>query len=153
MIRRPPRSTRCCTLFPYTTLFRSVLTSADILLSRLLHSPRRCNRCARIPSEIGRHTSELQSHSNISYAVFCLKKKKFVNNLMERGKKSLAERIFYQAMDMIFNDTAPPEIYTLLYTLSLHDALPIYLTWGPCFDYQKQFFTGKDDKVSIWPYL
>src|SRR5256885_4432522 len=27
------------------------------------------------------------------------------------------------------------------------------LTWGPCFDYQKQFFTGKDDKVSIWPYL
>jgi hypothetical protein len=27
------------------------------------------------------------------------------------------------------------------------------LTWGPCFDYQKQFFTGKDDKVSVWPYL
>ena len=27
------------------------------------------------------------------------------------------------------------------------------LTWGPCFDYQKQFFTGKDDRVSIWPYL
>src|SRR5437867_10200721 len=27
------------------------------------------------------------------------------------------------------------------------------LTWGPCFDYQKQFFTGQDDKVSVWPYL
>ena len=27
------------------------------------------------------------------------------------------------------------------------------LTWGPCFDYQKQFFTGKDDKVSQYPYL
>ena len=48
------------------------------------------------------HTSELQSQSVISYAVFCLKK-------------------------IFFNDTATTEIYTICYTLSLHDALPIYL--------------------------
>src|SRR6056300_1785033 len=68
MIRRPPRSTLILTLFPYTTLFRS-LTHPPTLL--------RCMRlceCMRERSE--EHTSELQSHSEISYAVFCLKKKK-----------------------------------------------------------------------------
>src|SRR3546814_2674094 len=77
MIRRPPRSTRTDTLFPYTTLFRSPGDPA----------PR---RRGRRPSESGRgpispdsspfrseeHTSELQSLMRISYAVFCLKKKK-----------------------------------------------------------------------------
>src|SRR5881296_3961180 len=69
MIRRPPRSTRCCTLFPYTTLFRS-LPGVDRLwpLAVVVHGG------AWKRSE--EHTSELQSHSNISYAVFCLKKKK-----------------------------------------------------------------------------
>src|SRR3546814_12357176 len=76
MIRRPPRSTRTDTLFPYTTLFRSlralVLDEAGgeeqcaplLLLGRGAH----CR------SE--EHTSELQSLMRISYAVFCLKKKK-----------------------------------------------------------------------------
>src|SRR5881296_2011676 len=68
MIRRPPRSTRCCTLFPYTTLFRSRSGR------RWSRSPHRPTRSPRRRSE--EHTSELQSHSNISYAVFCLKKKK-----------------------------------------------------------------------------
>src|SRR3546814_7581854 len=80
MIRRPPRSTRTDTLFPYTTLFRSELVN---------HSP-----ASRPTSQMGRgtktwwtiaqlheirseeHTSELQSLMRISYAVFCLKKKK-----------------------------------------------------------------------------
>src|SRR5881296_4357609 len=69
MIRRPPRSTRCCTLFPYTTLFRSLPGSAH------RRRPARCP-AGRVAPRSEEHTSELQSHSNISYAVFCLKKKK-----------------------------------------------------------------------------
>src|SRR3546814_7319635 len=83
MIRRPPRSTRTDTLFPYTTLFRSTM----------LHDSR-CPTCDRSrPSFVDQraecllgpmdgtsrseeHTSELQSLMRISYAVFCLKKKK-----------------------------------------------------------------------------
>src|SRR5881296_3480903 len=69
MIRRPPRSTRCCTLFPYTTLFRSPE-------ERVIHAGRTpVRRRAAATARSEEHTSELQSHSNISYAVFCLKKK------------------------------------------------------------------------------
>src|SRR3546814_5608909 len=88
MIRRPPRSTRTDTLFPYTTLFRSALhdrrrahqldhLGVDILLLEI---------AALEGDEIGQrseeHTSELQSLMRISYAVFCLKKKKsqLINN-------------------------------------------------------------------------
>src|SRR3546814_1048701 len=83
MIRRPPRSTRTDTLFPYTTLFRSFLTrqrSGTSLSSRArgghrsAEQTRRAPRAARGRSE--EHTSELQSLMRISYAVFCLKKKK-----------------------------------------------------------------------------
>src|SRR3546814_3258058 len=99
MIRRPPRSTRTYTLFPYTTLFRS-----NCALDRLLSRPR-CAACLRHHRrrQLGRrggagdrqpgadartcglqrylarseeHTSELQSLMRISYAVFCLKKQK-----------------------------------------------------------------------------
>src|ERR1044071_10105835 len=66
MIRRPPRST----LFPYTTLFRSS--------PREPGRPARRRRVARAAHEGARseeHTSELQSRVDISYAVFCLKKK------------------------------------------------------------------------------
>src|SRR5213594_62436 len=70
MIRRPPRSTQAFTLFPYTTLFRSPdLITANQLRARTLWD---------IAGEAGRseeHTSELQSRTLISYAVFCLKKK------------------------------------------------------------------------------
>src|SRR3546814_3163177 len=96
MIRRPPRSTRTDTLFPYTTLFRS--------LSRRLGSPlsifqsdgnsgHRENAAWQNPHMIPKvqpsvpartrseeHTSELQSLMRISYAVFCLKKKKTTTN-------------------------------------------------------------------------
>src|SRR3546814_1557946 len=77
MIRRPPRSTRTDTLFPYTTLFRSPTHDYRI--------PRGCFR--RLPQSLSsflprseEHTSELQSLMRISYAVFCLKKKKQSNN-------------------------------------------------------------------------
>src|SRR5881628_356865 len=67
MIRRPPRSTRQSTLFPYTTLFRS--NRAPRILA--------CQGCPRGRGDerSEEHTSELQSLTDISYAVFCLKKK------------------------------------------------------------------------------
>src|SRR3546814_3679187 len=79
MIRRPPRSTRTDTLFPYTTLFRSPrqhhgIGPCDEPLSRALR------RCGRERGRSEEHTSELQSLMRISYAVFCLKKKKLVHN-------------------------------------------------------------------------
>src|SRR3546814_1106674 len=70
MIRRPPRSTRTDTLFPYTTLFRSPRSTSRTGCCRTSsssHWPRRSEE----------HTSELQSLMRISYAVFCLKKKIF----------------------------------------------------------------------------
>src|SRR3546814_6613392 len=88
MIRRPPRSTRTDTLFPYTTLFRS-----------LGHIPcpfgfGYCRFPTGLPGKQAdrkEHTSELQSLMRISYAVFCLKKKKktkknkrIIHNSIER---------------------------------------------------------------------
>src|SRR3546814_5954816 len=103
MIRRPPRSTRTDTLFPYTTLFRSGRRRRrlDWRAGEAHHRAWRC--CAAfaqgtfgcLPEEVreGRlrhfvpsifrseeHTSELQSLMRISYAVFCLKKKKKILN-------------------------------------------------------------------------
>src|SRR3546814_7100138 len=76
MIRRPPRSTRTDTLFPYTTLFRSPTTIA--VLSARMTAPNQIPtsrpNCTSPRSE--EHTSELQSLMRISYAVLCLKKKK-----------------------------------------------------------------------------
>src|SRR3546814_2074244 len=92
MIRRPPRSTRTDTLFPYTTLFRSDRPQR-IHLHRhpadhpaphrdrapcpgaLLQGVRPQGRHARVEPRSEEHTSELQSLMRISYAVFCLKKK------------------------------------------------------------------------------
>src|SRR3546814_1561672 len=95
MIRRPPRSTRTDTLFPYTTLFRST----GQLQSRQ-HGGCGWHVCRRQPGDPGsavlvrqrragagsrirrseEHTSELQSLMRISYAVFCLKKKNTLNS-------------------------------------------------------------------------
>src|SRR3546814_19501562 len=82
MIRRPPRSTRTDTLFPYTTLFRSPITPFLLPASPQPTRPARStggqggagDQAAAGRSE--EHTSELQSLMRISYAVFCLKKKK-----------------------------------------------------------------------------
>src|SRR3546814_7357995 len=95
MIRRPPRSTRTDTLFPYTTLVRSISAVAklvefnegDILIdigAYIKSIPLLINGAIKIMREdfdAGRseeHTSELQSLMRISYAVFCLKKKKTI---------------------------------------------------------------------------
>src|SRR3546814_1055198 len=103
MIRRPPRSTRTDTLFPYTALFRS-LGLADLVVDEqpgqqsadepdpaektqpggdplegdtniAVDQVHRQAACARVVGRSEEHTSELQSLMRISYAVFCLKKK------------------------------------------------------------------------------
>src|SRR3546814_14321726 len=75
MIRRPPRSTRTDTLFPYTTLFRS--GDPGRLRAVILARKRRdLDHIVIIAWRSEEHTSELQSLMRISYAVFCLKKKK-----------------------------------------------------------------------------
>src|SRR3546814_17817541 len=117
MIRRPPRSTRTDTLFPYTTLFRSarhrehrfdrfgfvleevLLQLRDRLQRALLGGTDRrldhrhqhtlvfigqegtAQASAPVPLRSEEHTSELQSLMRISYAVFCLQKKKHIKNL------------------------------------------------------------------------
>src|SRR3546814_16503168 len=75
MIRRPPRSTRTDTLFPYTTLFRSAIR----LLKQVGDRSSELDAQASLDDLTGlrseEHKSELQSLMRISYAVFCLKKK------------------------------------------------------------------------------
>src|SRR3546814_1625841 len=103
MIRRPPRSTLTDTLFPYTTLFRSRphLTKLRLDLRvtldgrrapRVKHaSTRRIDRARHFALDdmmrSEEHTSELQSLMRISYAVFCLKKKKKTTRITETRKK------------------------------------------------------------------
>src|SRR3546814_9725775 len=103
MIRRPPRSTRTDTLFPYTTLFRSRSGISEVTLRQIVATGRVNSYVTAIALEIAtdrqidadaittletkgaqlyrrerseEHTSELQSLMRISYAVFCLKKNK-----------------------------------------------------------------------------
>src|SRR3546814_2881997 len=90
MIRRPPRSTRTDTLFPYTTLFRSLpnvsytktnFTGSSFTIRGIgdLCTGTACDQATAIHVNDMRseeHTSELQSLMRISYAVFCLKTKK-----------------------------------------------------------------------------
>src|SRR3546814_14053564 len=79
MIRRPPRSTRTDTLFPYTTLFRSLQFGSAMKIRRITvqvtQDPVTRGLRRRLPRS-EEHTSELQSLMRISYAVFCLNKKK-----------------------------------------------------------------------------
>src|SRR2546427_6795269 len=87
MIRRPPRST----LFPYTTLFRSLVgvVSLELRLERrrLLLDPLQLGGVATPCRARDRKSTRLNSsHSQISYAVFCLKKKKKIRNLIHACK-------------------------------------------------------------------
>src|SRR3546814_5447771 len=102
MIRRPPRSTRTDTLFPYTTLFRSLLAAmlldgkdigaveqrlvdARIISAHALDQfilPEHCLLMSSLALRSEEHTSELQSLMRISYAVFCLKKKKKIHTIV-----------------------------------------------------------------------
>src|SRR3546814_6564395 len=119
MIRRPPISTRTDTLFPYTTLFRSLVRGArrDAAAGGArrdsgagpLSWPRAGARAvlfgpARRRSE--EHTSELQSLMRISYAVFCLKKKKYtIRQKQSKQHNSLSSSNKMKSLHDKYNDT------------------------------------------------
>src|SRR2546427_580775 len=132
MIRRPPRST----LFPYTTLFRSDGEVQFLDPRRVIgrDDERHVGQCGELAAALAdqgddgdaagarrlrgadrseEHTSELQSQSNLVCRLLLEKKKKKVDRL---AAPLVVLHIFF-----FFNDTATTEIYTL----SLHDALPI----------------------------
>src|ERR1039457_2929401 len=138
MIRRPPRST----LFPYTTLFRSINSRKSFHGASLLTTSN------GVSINTDRKSTRLNSsHLVISYAVFCLKKKIHLQHagslystharqplaaaLCVRGRavrvheshreEEALTRPALGRYNFFFNDTATTEIYTL----SLHDALPI----------------------------
>src|SRR3546814_8260035 len=84
MIRRPPRSTRTDTLFPYTTLFRSGQRRAGALAAGTRGAAHRGRAAGADGRRSEEHTSELQSLMRISYAGFCLKKNK---KMVTKGKR------------------------------------------------------------------
>src|SRR3546814_4410247 len=95
MIRRPPRSTRTDTLFPYTTLFRSAFSVTQQavqlgFLPRLKIAHTSAAAAGRIRSE--EHTSELQSLMRNSYAFFCLKKQ---TGLYHHGRRLIYGKQYY----------------------------------------------------------
>src|SRR3546814_10561502 len=100
MIRRPPRSTRTDTLFPYTTLFRS--------LDQLRQAEgEAADARQRIGADDGdhrseEHTSELQSLMRISYAVFCLKKKIKGKTTIKHTTKKIKKNIEHQQHNIIY---------------------------------------------------
>src|SRR3546814_7957587 len=100
MIRRPPRSTRTDTLFPYTTLFRSIAVNSNSvwMCSQLCFcsyhhgGTTQCGNLLELRGSLTNnrseeHTSELQSLMRISYAVFCLKKKKTIELSLKKQTK------------------------------------------------------------------
>src|SRR5258708_1570511 len=140
MIRRPPRST----LFPYTTLFRSLVTPRSVrflgrralapsatLASCVCPLPGACSM--RVPRDetprSEEHTSELQSPDHLVCRLLLEKKKSTINTTHHLKLPTFADTlnpsIHYIHLPLLFlfffNDTATTEIYTL----SLHDALPI----------------------------
>src|SRR3546814_7862794 len=114
MIRRPPRATRTDTLFPYTTLCRSVPPRRRVPgqgFRRPTAAPRgrrpRRRGCPAWRSE--EHTSELQSLMRISYAVFCLKKKK------NDDRKFLSYFMTYTSTSLyaIISESKPCKLHTI----------------------------------------
>src|SRR3546814_5931879 len=114
MIRRPPRSTRTDTLFPYTTLFRSLWVHWSCVGAAFAADDHPIDLLQRIgavidhgwigekPFRSEEHTSELQSLMRISYAVFCLKKKKnklihiqLINRNVNQGKRLYMKTIMH----------------------------------------------------------
>src|SRR3546814_7513418 len=105
MIRRPPRSTRTDTLFPYTTLFRS---QRAVLQSNLEHAATGLFHCLLdghrnrpVAARSEEHTSELQSLMRISYAVFCLNKKKKQNDIRYTNTKQISHRMNHNTIEQM----------------------------------------------------
>src|SRR3546814_2816895 len=121
MIRRPPRSTRTDTLFPYTTLFRSHAVAPAAHSGRNVTARSTCKKpglqasntsvadcgfCGSRPRS-EEHTSELQSLMRISYAVFCLQKK----------KKSRSQTIYVRGLILVtIHDVISDPLISAAYT-------------------------------------
>src|SRR3546814_5644571 len=116
MIRRPPRSTRTDTLFPYTTLFRSVEGQysgrndagvrrhrRDRLSLRLFEHEISAAQLRIFRSE--EHTSELQSLMRISYAVFCLKQKKKQTKTTQHNRTQLRKSTEWYISNIKYSTT------------------------------------------------
>src|SRR3712207_2022240 len=165
MIRRPPRST----LFPYTTLFRSawvrgLQTSKGlssiyemIRISAPVHGLPTLMRwyCMQFKTECVRseeHTSELQSRQYLVCRLLLEKKKPPRPHRRHCSRRRASAQVVVacnrQSMSFFFNDTATTEIYTL----SLHDALPICLgTWFADIEGAIQYLRDdKDFGTSSW---
>src|SRR3546814_7616871 len=111
MIRRPPRSTRTYTRFPYTSLFRSARYTGQLFCNhrqearRMISTRqgfgegRRVDLWSLNPWRSEEHTSELQSLMRISYAVFCLKKKRHIKKklMTEKYDRSVEKQQLRQA--------------------------------------------------------
>src|SRR3546814_7833859 len=113
MLRRPPRSTRTDTLFPYTTLFRSLFvaigtslgvypaaglpmialrTGAKLVILNAQETPFDEHAEVVLRERSEEHTSELQSLMRISYAVFCLKKKIVAKHIQQHCQRRTRRR-------------------------------------------------------------
>src|SRR3546814_8228968 len=108
MIRRPPRSTRTDTLFPYTTLFRSLRRAKRT--ARAAHRPAEAHQAVAVEilERSEEHTSELQSLMRISYAVFCLKKKNIQHQVQ-----------YFQSVPIQHSCDNQQQFTTLTYTSTL----------------------------------
>src|SRR5213596_1580398 len=118
---------------PYTLSLHDALP-IFLARERLQHDLEGRQHHRRVRERSEEHTSELQSHGLISYAVFCLKKKKQGCGRQADDRLRLSSRLttvvgrIDRVVDrafFFFRDAATTEIYTRPYTLSLHDALPI----------------------------
>src|SRR5690242_13360377 len=139
-----PRPAPGSTLFPYTTLFRSIRRSEPTRCSVIRPSRAWSTRCPPRPSSsAGRPSSTTwarpgraardrkstrlnSSHMSISYAVFCLKKKKSGNS-QRNDRRRYCSATSVSASKVHFQYCTTPA-RTGIHTLSLHDALPIYPT-------------------------
>src|SRR3546814_6585974 len=117
MIRRPPRSTRTDTLFPYTTLFRSSAKlpitqffSWSSILIAILAVVLAGKGIAGLQERSEEHTSELQSLMRISYAVFCLKKKKTKPTMIRRTQERTRQYKTQSLQRDIYTQTTKPNI-------------------------------------------
>src|SRR3546814_9846710 len=145
MIRRPPRSTRTDTLFPYTTLFRSprqrkscpkrrstTSPKQSERPGRRVHNPYRFDRCCHRAASHSRasfrprseeHTSELQSLMRISYAVFCLKKNSNNNTNSTIIQPQIRLHINKLHLRTTHNLNSPQT--TLIHNLNIYNPTPI----------------------------
>src|SRR3546814_10919866 len=117
MIRRPPRSTRTYTLLPYTTLFRSYFLHTSDVTFDMCNNRMDVHQNYSEPWRSEEHTSEIQSLMRISYAVFCLKK-----------KKTTYPYLYYITIPRLISSLTTNLAYTPTYLITIHTLYTIFHT-------------------------